>query len=139
MRNDDTLELAKKLRGMVLPRGYNTAVLIQAARTLEWLAEEDQSSHELILRQSKLLRNTAEALRGTPPPNVSWSHHDLPELARELRAERDRLHEFARFVIRGVESGTVKSKPIITDDPNAAQLEMKSLAQVAREALGAKR
>lgn len=33
-------------------------------------------------RQGDLLTRTANALRGTPPPLTSWSHHDVPERAQ---------------------------------------------------------
>jgi hypothetical protein len=53
-----------------------------------------------------------------------------------IALELERLRAFARLVKRGVESGSIRSQPIInTDDPHAASLVMKSLAQVADEAL----
>lgn len=53
--------------------------------------EETRGMHWLIEHQGTLLRGVVNAIRGQPPEKVSWSHHDAPELARALVAERDEL------------------------------------------------
>ena len=45
------------------------------------------------------------------------------------------LLDFAKLVLRGLKSGAVKSKPIIELDPDAAQLDMRPLADIARTAI----
>ena len=60
---------------------------------------------------------------------------DMAEI--ELTAERDMLVDFAKLVLRGLESGAVKSKLIIDMDPDAEQLDMRPLADIARAAIAA--
>jgi len=38
----------------------------------------------LIQRQGQLLTAAVNALRGDPPPDTSWSHHDVAERALDL-------------------------------------------------------
>ena len=73
--------------------GYETCVGRAAAELAE-LRAEDETSHALIVKQAKLLTGVANALRGEPEPLHLHSHHDLPELAAELRAELERLRAF---------------------------------------------
>lgn len=45
----------------------------------------------------KLLTETAEALKGPPPPNVWHDWSDLPAVARLLKADRDSRERAERF------------------------------------------
>lgn len=47
------------------------------------------------------------------------------------------LRSFAEFVLRGFESGAIKSKPCMNMDPDAEQVEILSLGDMARRALAA--
>lgn len=42
---------------------------------------EVEALHRTVIRQGKILTRAANALRGMPPANVTWSHHDVGEFA----------------------------------------------------------
>jgi hypothetical protein len=48
-----------------------------------------------------------------------------------LKQSNVQLLEFAKMVLRGVNSGSIKAKPIMAMDPEADVLETKSLATIA--------
>lgn len=52
-----------------------------AIEEIERLQSELDFSTSLVMRQGDLLTGVVNALRGKPPENVEWSHHDAPELA----------------------------------------------------------
>lgn len=54
--------------------------------------------------------------------------------ARLIAAAPDLLHALT-FVLKGMDAGHIKCAPYIDFDPNAAQLEFKSPAQMLREVL----
>lgn len=54
------------------------------ANRIAELEEEEVSMTDVIIRQGDLLRGVVNALKGPPPPDTSWSHHDAPELAQNL-------------------------------------------------------
>ena len=56
----------------------------------------EQDYHKLISRQSDLLTKTVNVLRGDPPPLVTWSHHDIPELAANWVAARNAWQKAAQ-------------------------------------------
>ena len=57
---------------------------------------EDVSEYDGILsRQGDLLTRTVNVLRGDPPPLTSWSHHDVPELARGLADQMAKVKALA--------------------------------------------
>lgn len=49
----------------------------------------------------------------------------------------DALRDFAELVLRGLERGSIKSKPIMEFDQDDAEPVVRSLADIAREALAA--
>lgn len=75
------------------------AEFIAAARSLvpelvaevEKLRNLDDDYSGLLIRQGELLTGVVNAIRGNPRELTTWSHHDAPELARELVAEVERL------------------------------------------------
>ena len=70
--------------------GYETCVGYAYAELAE-LRADYASSHAIVVRQGDLLAGVANALRGDPEPLHLHSHHDLPELAAELRADDETL------------------------------------------------
>lgn len=79
--------------------------------TLQWaIAERDElkldnrEGANLRERLSSILTRTANALRGEPPPLVSWSWHDLPERVAKLTGLLARLvtHDEAQDFREGV-------------------------------------
>lgn len=48
---------------------------------------EAEVNHKLIVRQSDLLTRAVNAIKGEPPELAKWSHHDVPELTREVVAQ----------------------------------------------------
>ena len=54
--------------------------------------------------------------------------------ARLIAAAPDLL-SFAKLVLRGLESGVVRAKPVIDVDPDAEQVDMRPLATIARAAI----
>lgn len=51
--------------------------------TVDEMRAEENASYELVARQGDLLTGVVNALRGNPPPDTSWSHHDAAELAQK--------------------------------------------------------
>jgi len=45
---------------------------------------ETENACDLIARQGDLLRGVVNALRGEPPPDTLWSHHDVIILAAQM-------------------------------------------------------
>lgn len=62
----------------------------QQAR-IDEMEQENSSHHNLIMRQSEILRKTAGALKGAPEELSLHSHHDLMDVAHKLVRERDAL------------------------------------------------
>ena len=50
------------------------------------LEAEEECSYELIKRQADLLTRSVNLIKGDPPELTLWSHHDLPELIKDLLA-----------------------------------------------------
>lgn len=65
----------------------------EVERVTAELKQENEENFALITKQSNLLTATVNALRGDPPDDVLWSHHDIPDLAKELRERIERLEE----------------------------------------------
>ena len=61
----------------------------QAKARIAELEAENADSDSLIERQSSLLTAAVNVLRGAPPVNMLWSHHDIADIARQLV---DRAH-----------------------------------------------
>ena len=79
-----------------------------------------------------------EALRLADEIDRVYGYPDTNAAATELR----RLHEvnqellaLARLLLRGLDSGNVKAKPIIEMDDDAPMVQMQSLASIARAAI----
>ena len=71
----------------------HASALAQARAERDEARAEERDADALIQRQAALLTGVVNALKGPPPPDTLWSHHDAPELAAQARAERDRLRE----------------------------------------------
>ena len=52
-------------------------------QVLDLLGEVDEY-HSIMMRQTAILIQVANALNGPPPEGTLWSHHDLAEKARRL-------------------------------------------------------
>lgn len=87
-RNDDLREARAAVAALVAER---EAFKREAAVQLE----EMEGMHELIVRQGDLLTGVVNAIRGEPAELCRHSHHDAPELAAGVVAERDALREVA--------------------------------------------
>ena len=72
---------------------------------------ETHDCHTLAIRQADLLTKAAAALRGVPPDDTSWSHHDIAERIEALKAERDRMRRLLEEYMRRVESPDVAEPP----------------------------
>ena len=57
---------------------------------------EAEVNYNLIERQAELLTGVVNAIRGEPPEDTLWSHHDAPKLAQDLNQENEGLRERAR-------------------------------------------
>lgn len=65
-------------------------------------AREDNGEYEAIFNTtSRILRDTANALNGPPPPLTTWSHHDLADKAAALKALSDRAHTLYETTVAG--------------------------------------
>lgn len=76
---------------MLLTGGHVAPTTVRVL--LAALCAADEAADEygsLLTRQGDLLRRTVNALRGDPPPLTTWSHHDVPELAAEMRSRAGR-------------------------------------------------
>ena len=49
--------------------------------------KEEELNAALLLKLSDLLTRTVNEIKGQPPELTQWSHHDLPDLAKELMAK----------------------------------------------------
>lgn len=71
---------------VVLETMKNTlADFVSCSKRMAEMAEELDELRALANCQSDLLSRTAIALRGPEPELTRWSHHDLPELASQLK------------------------------------------------------
>lgn len=68
------------------------------------LRESEAEYEELCNRLSQLLTETAEALKGPPPPNVWHDWSDLPGVALLLKADRDSWRVLADLTRQRAES-----------------------------------
>src|SRR6266403_2441065 len=66
--------------------------------------EEEDNNYRLIQRQGDLLCGVVNALKGEPPEDTLWSHHDAPELAQALRAENDQRKADDAIEFRAMEA-----------------------------------
>ena len=80
-------------------------------------------------RFAELLRATADALKGPPPPRSQHSAHDLPEVAAALRAEVDALK--AQAAARAT-PGDAEGEAFATAHPYAAGAIMGGVAIAGR-------
>lgn len=60
------------------------------------LRRELEASEELVIRLGKILRETALALKGPPPPLTTHSTHDLAEVARATVSQLDAMRKTAQ-------------------------------------------
>jgi hypothetical protein len=67
---------------------------------------EETALHDLVSRQAELLTGVVNALRGAPPPDTMYSHHDAPERARAVVKERDEANAYAKHLEEGCASTT---------------------------------
>lgn len=61
-------------------------------------AHEVLGLHDLTMRQSALLTGVVNAVRGEPPNDTLWSHHDAPAITAAAMAQLNRFVTFARLV-----------------------------------------
>lgn len=61
-------------------------------------ADEVLGQHDLIIGQGHLLTGVVNAIRGAPPDDTLWSHHDAPELARQAMDHLNQLAIFAALM-----------------------------------------
>lgn len=61
-------------------------------------AHEVLNMHDLTQRQADLLRGVVNAIRGEPPADTLWSHHDAPALAAATMVQLDRFVTFTKLV-----------------------------------------
>ena len=47
--------------------------------------KEEELNAALLLKLSDLLTRTVNEIKGQPPELTQWSHHDLPEMVKELK------------------------------------------------------
>lgn len=63
---------------------------LELQQVMAELAEEKQEmegAYALSSRQADLLTGVVNAIKGDPPPDTLWSHHDAAELARKVMTE----------------------------------------------------
>jgi hypothetical protein len=80
--------------GLMAVGVYGLAMTYLAWRSCRFndvLRQDNIDACGLIQRQGELLRGVANALKGPPPELTTWSHHDLPEVAAELKAKVQEL------------------------------------------------
>lgn len=65
--------------------------IAQLTARLQEAENEMEASYVLVQRQGKLLTGVVNALKGEPPDDTSWSHHDAPELAAKMVERLERL------------------------------------------------
>jgi hypothetical protein len=102
----------------------------EAKRTATpWL--EDQYGNLVDAKGDRIVFSGAALSTG--PRNLEAEENT--KFARLACNAHDDLLEFALFVLRGLESGNVKSKPWMNFDPNSENAEIRSLHSYAREVI----
>jgi HAMP domain-containing protein len=100
-RQTDNLNLANHAHETATAQRDEIRALVATIERLEGerdelrddLREETEEYDLLTTRQAKLLTDTANALKGDPPPLVIHDWATLPAVAAEVVAERDRLKQ----------------------------------------------
>jgi len=92
------------------------------AKELKESEEEEAFAYELTQRQSSLLTGVVDALRGPPPEDTWWSHHDAPELAGKA-VER----------IKELEREMVEARRMIALDTETVNTMVAALHKVVKE------
>jgi hypothetical protein len=111
------------------------AALDAARAALNCRGNENEALRDMLEDARREYAELAAALGIEYEPHQSF-HERVVEYAKRHRAELSKLRNFATFVLRRLRSGMVKSKPIVIDDPDAEQLELRTLEQEAIDALG---
>lgn len=78
-------------------------IMGEAADALAEATTDIDCQDALISGQAKLLRHTVNILRGPPPDDTLWSHHDVPELAALISKHQAQLGTFVVLTIRTLE------------------------------------
>lgn len=77
----------------------------RAERERDELQIELTAACDLSQRQATLLEGVVNALRGPPPDNMLWSHHDAPQLALQVSNEIKNLRKALKIVVNDYENG----------------------------------
>lgn len=88
-------------------------------------ADEVLGMHDLIQGQGQLLTGVVNAIRGAPPDDTLWSHHDAPQLAVELMQHVHKLGIFAALM-RGMLPVCADTARILTEDLERWQTEKRT-------------
>lgn len=94
-------------------------------------ADEVLGMHDLIERQGRLLSGVVIAIRGAPPEDTSWSHHDAPELARQAMTHLGKLAMFASLMKGMLPVCTDTARILIEDLDRFKQLAGAPIAERA--------
>lgn len=94
----DVATLLEKIESVSRSRTASGDALIVPIEKLREVLEAERAECEecdgghltkLIDRQAALLTAAVNALKGEPPKNTLWSHHDVAELATAMRARAE--------------------------------------------------
>ena len=88
-------------------------------------AHEVLGLQDLADRQAQLLTEAVNVLRGEPPSDTLWSHHDIGEIAREIMMQLDRLGMFVALC-RGSLPVYVDTAEKLLADSRALQARMRT-------------
>lgn len=88
-------------------------------------ADEVLGMHDLIQGQGDLLTGVVNAIRGAPPDDTLWSHHDAPQLAAELVQHANKLGMFASLM-RGMLPVCTDTARILIEDLERWQTERRT-------------
>jgi len=108
-------QYAKVMRGAA--KEYETL-----AKELKESQDEEDAAYKLTQRQSDLLTGVVNALRGPPPEDTWWSHHDAPQLAKK-----------AIESIKELERENVEARRMIALDTEAVNTMAAALRKVVKE------
>lgn len=70
-------------------------------KVIEMQRDDLTALHLLTQRQADLLTGVANAVHGKPPGLILWSHHDLPELVKQLVEKKENTMSTRNILIGG--------------------------------------
>lgn len=126
--DQESAEADSRRRARAAWNDQRAVAALQAER--DALRAEEESSAALIQRQSDLLTGAVNVLRGDPPSDTLWSHHDVAELARATKERAERA-ESALEALRGQVDGLAHVATLLLELATSGECDTLTHEEVA--------